>query len=94
LDVRKRLSASNDILELPRYSICTIPNPGPLIIGNGRSLDLSSTEVKKKKCLLLREGIKHDGKDKLLRSWFYIPWLIVMVIRHSYLVSDDWRTCE
>lgn len=65
-DVRKRLSASNDILDLPRYSVCTIPNPGPLIIGNGQSLDLSSTEAKKKKCLLLRESIKHDGKEATL----------------------------
>lgn len=60
--VRKRLSASKDLLELPRYQICTVPNPGPLIVGNGQLLELSNAELQKRKCLLLKESIKHDGK--------------------------------
>ncbi|KAH8694140.1 guanine methyltransferase Trm5 [Talaromyces proteolyticus] len=58
--VRKRLVASKDLLDLPRYNVCRVDPPRSLVVGNGQSLELSNSDLETRKCLLLGVNIKHD----------------------------------
>ncbi|PCH03108.1 hypothetical protein PENOC_040010 [Penicillium occitanis (nom. inval.)] len=59
--VRKTLSSSKDALDLPRFDGCTTPMAEKLVVGrDGRILELTAQEARKKRCVVLREDIKHD----------------------------------
>jgi tRNA (guanine37-N1)-methyltransferase len=60
--VRKTLSSSKDALDLPRFDGCTTPMAEKWVVGrDGRILELTVQEARKKRCVVLREDIKHDG---------------------------------
>lgn len=62
--VRKQLESSKDILDLPRYNSIRFPETASLVVEKGQTLQLDKSELLKKKCVLLREDIKYDGKEK------------------------------
>lgn len=64
--VRSKLTSNKDLLDLPRYHVCTVPSAESLVVGNGQILEMQKEEARKKRCLLLREDIKHDGKNMAL----------------------------
>ncbi|OKL58098.1 tRNA (guanine(37)-N1)-methyltransferase [Talaromyces atroroseus] len=61
MSVRKTLTSSKDVLDLPRYDVCQFPTAETLVVGKeGQTLEMNRLELRKKKCLVLRPEIKHD----------------------------------
>jgi tRNA (guanine37-N1)-methyltransferase len=59
--VRNTLGQSNDLLTLPRLNNIRTPPGGPVVTGKGGQSTEVNTEATNRKCLILREEIKHDG---------------------------------
>jgi tRNA (guanine37-N1)-methyltransferase len=62
MSVRKTLTASKDVLGLPRYDVCQVPMADTVVVGKeGQTLEMNKLDLRKKKCLVLRSDIKYDG---------------------------------
>lgn len=84
--VRKTLASSKDALDLPRFDGCTAPMAEKLVVGrDGRILELTAQEARKKRCVVLREDIKYDGVFTPTRIRLIE---LLMVGRCDYVVPD------
>lgn len=87
--VRKALSSSKDALSLPRFDECTASMAEKLVVGrDGRTLELTPYESRRKKCLVLRENIKYDGTYCVSTVKEMIGLLMMMFGRCDYVVPD------
>jgi hypothetical protein len=69
--VRTALTQSEDILLLPRLGNIRLAPGGSVVTGKGGQTTEVVSDPKNKKCILLQEWVKHDGRRR--RDCFRYP---------------------